>query len=78
LRYKSPARYDDILTVELLTTLAQGARLNFGFRILKDEKTLILEGETLHVCTGLNEKPKRLPTDLAEKLTKFLTTDEHG
>jgi acyl-CoA thioester hydrolase len=78
LRYKSPARYDDILTIELWTTLVQGARLNFGFRILKGEKTLILEGETCHVCTGVNEKPKRLPTELTEKLSNFLTTDEHA
>ena len=68
LRYKSPARYDDVLTIELWTTLVQGARVNFGFRILKDEKILILEGETFHVCTGLNEKPKRLPEELAAKL----------
>lgn len=78
LRYKAPARYDDILTIELWTTLVQGARLNFGFRILKDEKILILEGETFHVCTGINEKPKRVPEGLMEKLTSFLTTDEHG
>jgi acyl-CoA thioester hydrolase len=68
LRYKSPARYDEVLTIELWTTLVQGARLNFGFRILKNEKILILEGETFHVCTGLNDKPKRLPEDLAAKL----------
>jgi len=78
LRYKSPARYDDVLTIELWTTLVQGARLNFGFRILKDEKVLIVEGETFHVCTGLNEKPKRVPEELAAKLNNFLTTDEHG
>jgi len=77
LRYKSPARYDDILTIELWTTLAQGARLNFGFRILKDDTILLLEGETCHVCAGANEKPKRLPTELAEKLSEFLITDEH-
>ena len=78
LRYKSPARYDDVLTIELWTTLVQGARLNFGFRILKDEKARIVEGETFHVCTGLNEKPKRVPEELAAKLNNFLTTDEHG
>lgn len=72
LRYKAPARYDDVLTIELWTTLVQGARLNFGFRVLKDEKILILEGETLHVCTGLNEKPKRIPEDLAAKLGNWL------
>jgi acyl-CoA thioester hydrolase len=68
LRYKSPARYDEVLTIELWTALVQGARLNFGFRILKDEKILILEGETFHVCTGLNEKPKRIPAELGQKL----------
>ena len=78
LRYKSPARYDDVLTIELWTTLVQGARLNFGFRILKDEKMLILEGETFHVCTGLNEKPRRVPEELATPLQNFLTTDKHG
>jgi len=78
LRYKYPARYDEVLTIELWTTLVQGARLNFGFRILKDEKVLILEGETFHVCTGLNEKPKRVPETLITKLKTFLTTDEHG
>jgi acyl-CoA thioester hydrolase len=71
LRYKAPARYDDILTVELWTTLVQGARLNFGFRILK-EKVVILEGETFHVCTGINEKPKRVPEDLAARLAESL------
>ena len=70
LRYRSPARYDDVLTVELWTTLVQGARLNFEFRILKDEKVLILEGETFHVCTGLNEKPKRVPEGLKTKLER--------
>jgi acyl-CoA thioester hydrolase len=76
LRYKAPARYDDVLTIELWATLVQGARLNFGFRILKEGKILILEGETCHVCTGLNEKPKRLPEELATKLNQFLATDE--
>ena len=34
---------------------------------------LILEGETFHVCTGLDEKPKRLPEALAEKLRSLTT-----
>ena len=77
LRYKSPARYDDVLTIELWTTLVQGARLNFGFRILKDEKILILERDGSRY-TGLNEKPKRVPETLTARLNNFLTTDGHG
>jgi len=71
LRYKSPARYDEVLTIELWPSLVQGVRLNFGCRILKEDKTVVLEGETLHVCTGVNEKPKRLPGNLVEKLQVF-------
>jgi acyl-CoA thioester hydrolase len=77
LRYKAPARYDEVLAVELWTILAQGARLNFGCRILKEDGTLVLEGETFHVCTGLNERPKRIPGELMETLNEFLTTNEH-
>ncbi|MEO5802776.1 MAG: thioesterase family protein, partial [Verrucomicrobiota bacterium] len=72
LRYKAPARYDDLLTIEIWLAKLQGVRLNFAYRILNQNNTLILEGETLHVCAGLNEKPKRLPENLLELLTPYL------
>src|SRR5882724_12051566 len=34
LRYKSPARYDDVLAIEVWPTLAEKVRLNFSYRIL--------------------------------------------
>ena len=77
LRYKSPARYDDVLTIEVWPTMAEGARLNFGHRIFKEQSILVLEGETLHVCAGVNEKPKRLPEELIAKVQPFLTMDGH-
>jgi acyl-CoA thioester hydrolase len=77
LRYKAPARYDDLLSIELWPSLVQGARLNFGCRIVKEDKILVLEGETFHVCTVLNEKPKRIPEELVTRLNNYLTTDEH-
>ena len=73
LRYKSPARYDDVLIIEISPTLAQGVRLNFASRILKQDQMLILEAETFHVCTSANEKPKRLPEDLIERLKPYLS-----
>ena len=72
LRYKSPARYDDLLTIEVWPTRLQGVRINCGARILNQNGTLLLEGETFHVCTGLNEKPKRVPENILEKLKPFL------
>jgi acyl-CoA thioester hydrolase len=68
LAYKAPARYDDLLTIEIWVLECSGVRVNFGSRILKEDGTLVLEGMTKHVCTTCDEKPKRLPKELAEKL----------
>lgn len=76
LRYKFPARYDDVLTIQVWVTGVTGVRLNFGHRIVNKEKALILEAETLHVCAGLNEKPKRIPEQLVEKLRPYLQPPE--
>lgn len=71
-RYKAPARYDDLLTVEVWITRLGGVRVNFGHRILNQAGEVILEAETFHCCTGLDEKPKRLPDELAGKLTQYV------
>ncbi len=72
LRYKFPARYDDLLTIEVWTTHIERVRLNFGHRILNQDSKLILEAETFHCCTSRDEKPKRLPAEMVEKLTPYL------
>jgi acyl-CoA thioester hydrolase len=72
LRYKAPARYDDLLCIKIWVTKLEGLRLNFAYRVLNQNNTLLLEGETLHVCTALNEKPKRPPEQLAEHLRPYL------
>ena len=59
-RYKFPARYDDLLTIEVWVTAIEKVRLNFGHRIVNQNGKLILEAETFHVCTGLDEKTKTL------------------
>lgn len=71
LRYKAPARYDDLLTVETWLTLLERIRLNFAYRILNDQN-LLVEAETLHVCTALDEKPKKLPDELQSLLKPYL------
>jgi acyl-CoA thioester hydrolase len=71
LRYKGMARYDDLLTIELWLTEAGKVRLNFAYRILCGDR-LLVEGSTAHVCTGMNEKPKRLSEDLVAKLRPYL------
>ena len=72
LRYSAPARYDDWLTLEVWPTLVERVRLNFGHRILNQAGKLLLEAETFHCCTSREEKPKRLPAELAVKLQPYL------
>ena len=73
LRYKSPVRYDDLLAIEVWPALIERVRLNFAHRIVNQDGKLILDAETFHVCAGVNEKPKRLPEELAAKLRPFLS-----
>jgi acyl-CoA thioester hydrolase len=72
LRYRLPARYDDVLTIEVWTTLVERVRLNFGHRILNQAGKVILEAETFHACTSRDEKPKRMPEELTAKLKQAL------
>jgi acyl-CoA thioester hydrolase len=72
LRYKAAARYDDVLTVELWLTEAEKIRLGFAGRIVNQEGRVLLEAETLHVCTSLTDKPKRLPEELSAALHPFV------
>ena len=73
LRYKSPARYDDLLAIYVWPSAIERVRLNFAHRIVNQNGKLILEAETFHVCAGVNEKPKRLPEELAAKLKPHLS-----
>ena len=73
LSYKFPARYDDLLTIEVRPTLVERVRLNFGHRIFNQDNRLVLEAETFHCCTSRDEKPKRMPVELIEKLQLLLT-----
>lgn len=72
LRYKALARYDDLLNIEVWVTAAERVRLNFGYRIVNQSGTVILEGETWHVCLSLDEKMKRLPEDLIAAVNPHL------
>jgi acyl-CoA thioester hydrolase len=69
--FKGPARYDDLLTIQVWITELRGIRVNFGFRILHDKGTTLAVGETRHICAGLDEKPKRLPDGLGQRLAPF-------
>ena len=66
-RYLFPARYDDVLRIELWISQAKGARLTFGYRITNQAGAAVLEAETLHACTSVSGRPKRLPPELVSR-----------
>jgi acyl-CoA thioester hydrolase len=72
LRYRAPARYDDLLTLEVWINLLERVRLTFAYRVSNQAAQLILEGETAHVCMGLDDKMKRIPKELHKLLEAHL------
>lgn len=76
LRYLAPARYDDVLTIEVRLTELKGIRVNFGYRVLNAEGKVLVEGTTHHVCTSIHEKPKRMPEELVGKLQPWVRAAE--
>ena len=73
LKYRGAARYDDVLTVEVVVAELAKVRLEFGYRMLHESGRLLAEGSTVHACTSIEEKPKRIPVDLAAALSPFLS-----
>lgn len=76
--YRRPARYDDLLAVEVRPLRVAGIRLEVFHRVTREDGTVILEAETRHVCTGLDEKPRRLPPGLVAALSPHLPTPAGG
>ena len=72
-RYRAPARYDDELVIETRLLAARGAVVRFGYRILRITDGLLLcEGETMHVCVGVDMKKRSLPLKYAERFAAHL------
>jgi acyl-CoA thioester hydrolase len=72
-RYRAPARYDDVLVVQTRLLAARGAVIRFGYKILRDEDGVLLcEGETAHVVVGMDMKKRSLPQKYAERFATAL------
>ena len=67
--YRRFARYDDLLIVETSLTEVHRASMRFEYRIRREEEQApIATGFTLHVCLGKDNKPTRIPHELAKKI----------
>jgi acyl-CoA thioester hydrolase len=71
LKYLKPARYDDELQVRITLAEVRKVRLRFLYQIFRGNDHL-LDGWTVAVCAGLDERPKRIPAELAEAFAPFV------
>ena len=79
-RYKSPAYYEDVLTIRTRVEEIRSRSLRFMYEVYRaSDDTLIAEGETLHVVTDKDKKVRLLPkiyrTRLLEKHDQAFPAD---
>jgi len=61
-RYKSPAYYEDVLTIRTKVGEVRSRSLRFYYEVHRaSDDMLIAEGETLHVVTDKDKKVRLLP-----------------
>ncbi|HJQ98803.1 MAG TPA: thioesterase family protein [Candidatus Polarisedimenticolaceae bacterium] len=66
--FKSPARYDEVLTIDTRLVRAEGARVRFEYAIRRSDGALLATGFTEHASCGEGGKPIRIPETLAARL----------
>jgi acyl-CoA thioester hydrolase len=66
--YQQPARYDDLIRVEVSLQDVRRASARFGYRLLRDDGELLATGHTVHACVDLDGRIRRLPRELLERL----------
>ena len=67
-RYKSPARYDDLIDVVCSVTKLGGSSITFAYKVLRNSEALAM-AETIHVFTDAAGRPKRIPQILRKVLS---------
>jgi acyl-CoA thioester hydrolase len=78
-RYKAPARYDDEIAVRTCLRAVRKRVLIFGYevyRTINDE--LLAEGETVHVITDREGRPRSLPDKYRDLFLAGAKAGGHG
>ncbi len=66
--YVEPARYDDLVTVEIRLDEVRRASARFDYRLLREDGALLATGSTTHACVDRAGKVKRMPPELLTRL----------
>lgn len=68
-RYKRPARYDDVLTVRTIVERTTAVRIDHRYEVLRDGE-LVAEGSSTLACVDRTGRPQALPDFLRGDLVK--------
>jgi acyl-CoA thioester hydrolase len=62
-RYRQPARYEDLLVVDVAVTELRGASMRFGYQVRRDGE-LLADGFTRHAVVAPSGRPRAVPDEL--------------
>lgn len=68
-QYKSPARYDDLVTLQTSICDVKNSSLKFEYKVFIEDK-LIATGESVHVFTNKLARPTRIPQEIKNLFTQ--------
>lgn len=76
-RFKAPAFYDDLLTIETSLTELKKISCRFCYKITRNEEgiqkpKLLVKGFTVHASVNRNGRLTSLPDDITEKLERLI------
>jgi acyl-CoA thioester hydrolase len=72
LRYKAPARYDDLITIDTCLVEVKKVSCRFNYRIVKSleggKEQLLVKGFTVHACVDRQGKLTPIPEDICQAM----------
>lgn len=68
-RYRIPARYDDVILIRTRTTEIRSRAITFAYQVHREaDDTLLAEGETQHIVMNQAGRARSFPPEYAAKL----------
>ncbi len=74
-RYRSPARYDDLIFIRIGVVEWGRASVRFVYEITDDDKKILAEGMTQHALIDRTGRPQRMPDWFRELSSHFTAPD---
>lgn len=68
-RYRMPARYDDVVTLTTTTTRMTPVRIDHEYRVTRGDD-LLTEGSSTLVCVNAQGRPTPAPDDIFDLMTR--------